>query len=859
MQTSVCIFFYLDVMFLPYRLFYKKMVTMKLIFSSIAVVVMVFSFAQNNDQQTINRKTIEANYLQGSIKIDGKIDEDIWSTAAVAEGFTEYHPHNGKEEPEGQKSFVKVLYDDSSIYIAAKLYDFDPSKIAKQLTERDDMGNDDFFGIYLNGYNDNQQSFEFIVTAAGVQFDAKVTREDGEDYTWNGIWYSGVSLDEDGWSAEMRIPFSELRFPKKEVQEWGINFFRKIQRDDKVLAWNPIDISKGSILLYDGTLQGLKDVNPPVRLFFFPYVASYVSSYDGKTKGTFTGGMDVKYGINDAFTLDMTLIPDFGQANFDNTILNLGPFEQQYAEQRSFFTEGTELFSKGGMFYSRRVGGSPSRYPELSQHETLLDYPSKVKLFNAFKVSGRTNGGLGIGVFNGVTEKMEARIFDSESLLERKEVVEPWANYNVLVLDQRFRGNSSVTLVNTSTLRNGDFRDANATGLLWDITTKSNNYNLYGYAKGSWVKDNAETKFGTNLKMGFSKVSGKNRFDINSIWIGENWDINDLGYSPQTNIASHNASYTYRILKPTEHLNKFSLQFYLNYSHRIEPFLNSKLWFNHNFSFRTKKFNSFGGGFEFTPYGEKDIYEPRTKNKYLDVPGYFDSWIWWESDTRKKVAWNIMFDYYAYDQKGRNYIAPNHYLQYRPDDKLLFVWKFNPSWSNNEIGYIGKEESEVLMGRRQRNTYENSISGQYTFNNKMALSLALRHYFTDISYRQIYTLQQDGSLLSTSSPMDEISALDGVYNSWNFDIRYSWWFAPGSQLTLMYRNAVENYENHARPSFNSNFSSLFNEPVLHNFSLRLTYFLDYNRMKGWFKNSKTNQALQPLDGPRYKNTQMNLY
>ena len=804
-------------------------------------------YSQTKETDSISRKKLATLKIDQPIKIDAVFDEEIWSKAAIADQFIEFQPENGKPESTNQKSVVKLLYDDTAIYLSAQLFDNEPDKIDKQLTERDDLSNDDFFGIFINGYNDKQQSFEFFVTAAGVQLDAKMT-SDGEDFSWNATWYSAVKITETGWNVEMKIPYSELRFPKNEVQDWGINFFRNIQRQRKKLTWNHVSNTKGNVTLYDGILTGLQGIKTPVRLSFMPYFSTYINNYQGNTTMNVNGGMDLKYGINDAFTLDLTLIPDFGQANFDNSILNLGPFEQQFAEQRSFFTEGTELFSKGDLFYSRRVGGNPSRYPETLENETVTDYPGKVKLFNAIKVSGRTKKGLGIGIFNGITEKMEATIANNDTGLSRKEVVEPWSNYNVIVLDQRFNDNSSISFVNTSTLRAGDFRDANATGLLWSISNKKNTYNYYGNIKGSWVKENGTT-FGSTGLAGFGKFSGKNRFEVNGKFVNKNWDINDLGFSTATNYAKYYTWYGYRILQPTEKFNNIYLNFNLNYDHRLEPFLFTNLRFNHNNQFTNKKFQSFGGGIEFTPIGEKDIYEPRTFGRYLNVPGYFDSWIWYESDSRKKLLFNINLDYYAYDQKGRNLVIPNIYLRYRASDKLNLTLQSNATFSNNEIGFSGSEDTDIFMGRRQRNTYENYLSGTYTFNDKMNLSLAFRHYFSDVTYKQFYLLNQDGSLNPNT---DYVANLNGTYNAWNVDLRYSWWFAPGSQITLLYRNAVDNYLNVSRMKFGENFDNLFNESMVNSFSLRITYFIDYNKAKNWFKKKNNVQSRSTTEIDRYK-------
>ena len=382
-------------------------------------------------------------------------------------------------------------------------------------------------------------------------------------------------------------------------------------------------------------------------------------------------------------------------------------------------------------------------------------------------------------------------------------------------------------------MRSGSFRDANSTGLLWNIRNKKNTYQYYGNVKGSWVMDDG-TKFGNKSQFGFGKVSGKHRFDINANFVTKNWDINDLGFSTTTNIANYNAWYGYRILQPTKRFNNIYLNNNITYSHRLDPFLFSTFRFNHNNQFTDKNFRSFGGGVEFTPFGEKDIFEPRKFGRHLNVPGYFDSWIWYESDSRKKLQFNVNIDYYAYNEKGRNKVIPSVFLRYRFNDKFNVIWQFNPVFSNNEVGFAGNDGTNIFMGRRQRNTYENSLTSQFSFNDKMTLSLAFRHYFSDVTYHQFYTLNQDGSLANT---INFSNNLNGTYNSWNVDLRYTWWFAPGSQLTLLYRNAVSNYQDVSRLTFGKNFDTLFNEPMTNNISLRLTYFLDYNRAKNWFKKS----------------------
>ncbi len=787
-------------------------------------------YSQKIEKDSIIRKKTYAVKVQNTPKIDGKLEDEAWTNAPFAKNFIERNPNNGTPEPGNLKTEVRILYDDVGIYIAAKMYDTEPNKIAKELVERDDVGNDDLFGIVINGYNDKQQGLEFIVMPTGVQFDAKMTTDNGEDNSWSAVWQSAVQIDEDGWSAEMLIPYSELRFPKKDIQIWGINLFRRVQRTKSFYDWNLVDNTKGSSLLYDGILEGIENINPPLRLSFLPYFSTYVNTYDGQTTTSVNGGMDVKYGINDAFTLDTTLIPDFGQANVDRATLNLSPFEQQFQEQRSFFTEGTELFNKGNLFYSRRVGGYPSRYPDISADEIVEEYPTEVKLLNATKISGRTNGGLGIGVFNGITERTYAKIKNTTTGSDRKELVEPLANYNVLVLDQRFRENSSVTFVNTSTLREGDFRDANVSALLLDITNKANTYNFYGNAKGSWVKD-GETHLGTELSAGFGKTSGKHRFSFETSASTKDYDIDDLGYTGGTNYLRFNGYYGYRILQPTEKFNNININANLNHSRRLETDLYGRLELNSNISFTDKKFRNYGGGVEISFTKENDFYEPRVFGRHLVLPGYFDVWMWYNSDSRKKLRYNLSVDYYAYDEKGRNTVNIEPYISYRISDQLSASWSSNINNRNNDTGFAGRDGSDIFIGRRRVNSVDNSLSAKYTLNDKMALSFSFRHYYSEVNYKQFYTLNADGTL--TNAP--DFNRDNATFNTWNIDLRYSWWFAPGSQLTLLYRNAAQNYLSYSRINFKDNFNQLFSEPMANNLSLKITYYLDYNKLKNWVK------------------------
>ncbi|MGY5846477.1 DUF5916 domain-containing protein [Salegentibacter sp. HM20] len=803
------------------------------------------SFAQEYD--SIPRKKIHIHRTTEAPKIDGSLDDEAWANAPIATNFVERMPVNGAPAADSLDTRVKIVYDDLGIYFGAQMLDPEPEKILKELTERDNIGNDDFFFILLNGYNDRQQSLQFIVTAAGVQYDAKMTNG-MEDSSWNGVWYSEVKINDTGWAAEIFIPYSELRFPKKEIQEWGLNMEREFRRTRTRYSWSPVDNTKGAFSIYDGEIHGIENIETPTRLSFQPYVSTYLDNYDGNTELNFNGGMDLKYGINNAFTLDMVLIPDFGQARFDETVLNLSAFEIQYNEQRPFFTEGTELFNKGDLFYSRRVGGTPSGRPQLNDNEEITSFPASVDLINAFKISGRTDKGLGIGIFNGITEKTYAEIKNTQTGEERRELVEPFSNYNIFVLDQRFDDNSSISLVNTNTLREGNFRDANVTGLYTSITNKKNTFNYNLSAEGSWVKEE-ELKSGYEGQAGIAKISGKHRLEANMNLRTKDYDIDDLGFTGPTNYINYFGYYGYRLLQPKGFLNNMFLNFILVHERRLQPDLYSNAVFNFNSSFTSTNFFNFGGGFEITPFGTQDIYEPRVEGRHFNIPTYYDSWLWFGTDNRKKLGINVVADWYKFDERGRGRLILDFAPRYRVSDKLTLNLGTNLILSDKEEGFVNFSNNDIIFGKRDRNTVINSLEGRYIFNNKTALNLAFRHYYSEVEYDRFFKLLNDGEL---STETNYTGQHDTTFNSWNLDLRFSWWFAPGSQLSLLYRNAIENFHGESRINLTRNFQDLFNEPQLNSLSMRLTYFLDYNRIKNWIApktEEKSNMAINKRGKP----------
>jgi len=794
-----------------------------------------------------NRKKLNATRVDSPPKIDGLLDETVWSNVPIAKDFVMMRPNNGEAEPDTHKTEVKLLYDDTAIYISALMYTPHGSKVPAEFTNRDNFGNSDFFMAMINPNDDGQNPAMFIVTASGVQLDSKVSNGNNEDYNWSAVWESSVKINDTNWVVEMKIPYRALRFANEPIQSWGMNFHRESRNNNARYTWNPIDNNQGSWTQYDGLIENFKDITPPTRLNFYPYASATTSSFEGKTDFDWSVGMDLKYGLTDNFTLDATLIPDFGQVGFDDVSLNLGPFEQQFSEQRQFFTEGTELFTKGRLFYSRRIGSSPIKSASVDENnETLIDSPEKVQMLNAIKISGRTKSGLGIGFFNAITDKTEATIQNNTTKEIRKEVINPFSNYNIMVLDQQFNQNSSVTLINTNVTRDGSFRDANVTGLLWHIEDKGSNYNVDGSFKMSNISDDEDNpNTGYTFDTSVGKQSGNWRGEIGYNLENKDFNPNDLGILFSNNEQTIYGFATYLLLKPKGIFNNYriNMRYNVNFLHTPGTYVGTNL--NLSFRAQTKKRFGFGANINYSTE-RKDFNETRQGNTngiYFKRPQRLNINHWGSSDYRKKFAVDYNWNYTFFKNNSKESYGFRISPRYRFNNQFSLIYGFRYNKTNNDQGFVNDISqddvddnatlapflNDIVFGQRDRTSYNNSISGKYSFSTKSSLSLSFRHYWGKVPYHnQFYKLDTNNGELEKSAYSDNH---DVNFNSWNLDVNYLWQFAPGSQLIAFYRNSIFNNNDNANQSFSENLENLLAESNRHTFSVRLVYFIDYNNLK----------------------------
>lgn len=808
-------------------------ITLTIILTLLSVVV----FAQ---------RSIEAFRTTERITVDGEFKEISWEKAVSSKDFVQFKPNPGIAST--QQTEVKLIYDDDAIYVAAICFD-KPEHVSKILSQRDDFNaNVDNFQILIDTYNDDQNGFDFGVSSMGVQFDSKLNAT-SESVELNMVWASAVVQNEFGWQVEMRIPYSAFRFPKAEVQNWGINFFRYISRNREESTWSPIEPGFDNWLAQSGTVTNLQGIEPPLRLAFMPYISGYMDHYPINENGkdnwsrSFNGGMDIKLGLNEAFTLDMTLVPDFGQVVFDNQVLNLSPFEIQFNENRQFFTEGTELFSKSGLFYSRRIG-IQSPYGVLStnlkENEYLSDIPSSSQLFNATKLSGRTKKGLGIGVFNALTGEQSATAINSLTGEERSLVVSPFTNFNVLVLDQNLKNNSSITFTNTNVMREGIFYDANVTGFNSKFNTKNNKLYFSGRTSLSNKFNTNSTSTGYNWGVKTGKQTGN--FVVHAGYFEESntYDPNDLGFNTNNNKRILESTLGYRIFKPFWRINQFSSSLTLSYNRLYNPNVYTSTYLMGNVFANSKKFHAAGIEFFSSITDSYDYFEPRTQGMYFTRPKWMDIGAWVSTNYQKRFALDASIGY--------TFIARDKWWEYayrisprvRLSDKIFLTYEFDQNFSFNSQGFAVAfgtplvSTAEVIFGSRDRINTTNTINFQYTLTNRMGLNFRLRHYRSSLSYDSFYNLNYDGTL--TANNLNGLDANgESVYNTnfnaFTIDFVYRWVFLPGSELNIVWKNAIFSNDKKIQESYFNNLSTMFDYAPMNSFSIKLLYWLDYQSLK----------------------------
>lgn len=788
-----------------------------------------------NAQAPTPKREIEAVRSTSAIKIDGELNDEAWKSAPLATNFVERRPQFGRQPGEHSKTDFYILYDDNAVYVAGFCHDSFRDSIATELVGRDMVGVNDLAGVLFDTYQDEINGVGFYVTVLGEQYDCKYSLGN-EDGSWNTVYETATRITDKGWTFEIMIPYSALRFSKEKVQSWGINFFRRRTKHAQDFFWNPIDPNKFGFMNQAGTWKGLQDIKAPVRLSFSPYFATYLN---GKPNGNgkkdwstiVNGGMDVKYGISKGFTLDMTLIPDFGQVQSDNLILNLSPFEQRFQENRTFFTEGIELFNKGNLFYSRRIGGTPLNYglPYDITGATVLENPLETKLVNATKISGRTAKGLGVGFFNAITKPQHALV-ETASKEQVKVETSPLANYNIMVLDQTLKNNSSVSLINTNVLREGSTYDANVTAGLFDIYDKKINWNGWGKVATSRLMGRykpGETIAGYNYELNFGKFRGPFNFEVHEFMADEKYDQNDMGYFTNPNYLNRGFATWYKFNKPKGIYNNINISLNGTWSQRYKPRAFQYLTLNLKVNSQLKSL--WNVGVYANVLSEKqDFYEPRVEGLMFKKPGSWMSGFNVNSNSAKRYALGLqLYNTLSgkYDSRTTELFVSN---RFRFNDKLTVSLSAYNEVAKNDVGFASISGTQPIFGLRKRYTSENIFNIKYNFNIKMGLTFRARHYWSKVDYQRFYNLRSDGYLEDLG--VADNSA-DNNANFFNIDMVYTWQFAQGSFINVGWKNSAQSFDENVSRKYYYNLNEMLRSPQQNSLSVKVIYFLDYATWK----------------------------
>ena len=563
------------------RLYRRSIPSMiKQLITSILILIISAS-VMTGQTEYLPKKGYEAYRVEVPPTINGVFDDEAWTQGNWAGDFVQNEPY--ADRPPSQPTEFKLAYDDMNLYIAVKALDSAPDSITNRMSRRD-HGDGDMVFVVFDSYHDLRTGFVFGVSSAGVRFDMIMSNNGrNEDLTWDPIWLAKAQVHDWGWAAEMKIPFTQLRFNKNSESVWGFEVARQIFRENELSLWHPIPRNAPGFIHAIGELDGLQEVEPRKQLDLTPYGVAALETYEAEEGNPYADGSDVKFnvgldgkiGVTNNLTLDFTINPDFGQVEADPSQVNLTAFETYFEEKRPFFIEGANITSfnvglgdgdvgNDNLFYSRRIGRRPQGYPSTDDGE-YADVPRFTRILGAAKLTGKTEKGLSVGIIEALTADTKATIDLNGT--ERKETIEPLTNYALVRVQKDFNeGNSIIGGAITSTIRKLDGTDMaylhkNATSAGVDFTQyfKDRNYslntslymsNVQGSTDAISITQQSSARYfqrpdadyveldetrtalsGVGGKIEFGKIGGNWNWQFMNVFKSPGLEINDMGFN----------------------------------------------------------------------------------------------------------------------------------------------------------------------------------------------------------------------------------------------------------------------------------------------------------------------------------------
>jgi hypothetical protein len=825
------------------------------------------------DSRSPNVSSVPATPLPAAtaIKLDGAFTEAIWEQVPAFSDFRQRDPKDGAAPTFATD--VKVAYDASNLYVAVRAHDPEPDRIVGLRTRRDTESSSDWLKVIIDSFHDRRNAFEFGVNPAGVKEDRAWSNDGNDDSGWDAVWDVAVSRDKDGWRAEFRIPFSQLRFHPSDNATFGFAVIREIGRLNETDTWPLISKSANGFVSNFGDLTGLKIGQTPKRLELVPYVVGQVNTQPAEpgnplvspndAKGTV--GVDLKYALRPGVTLTATVNPDFGQVEADPAVVNLSGFETFFSERRPFFVEGAGMFAFdldcndgncSGLFYPRRIGRAPRGFPALADGMSAR-VPQQTKILGAAKLTGRA-GRFSFGVLNATTADEQAVV--ANGTLRTRESVEPLANYSVVRARREFANQSTIGFMVTDTKRHlnpfTEFLASNAltSGLDWDLRMKKR-YAIQGYVAGSDVRgsrdaiqrlqestvhsfqrpdadhvdlDASRTSMrGAGGSVALSKIAGsKVRFTSSAGFKTPGFDINDAGFMRRADTRTMSNWIQFRNDTPTKYLRNFRWNLnqwgtWNNGGDRLDLAgnINAHWMFANNWST--------GTGFT---QGTRSFDDRATRGQ---GPGAFGNpnWSYWNylnTDDRRRVTLNNFFNKGG-DRHGSRYIGVNPGVTIRPTSFMSvgagIDWSHNvrdAQWVENTA------DGRHVFARLDQTTVSLTMRVNYTITPELSVQVYAAPFVSAGDYDRFKHLVNGRAARYEDryAPTAYEANPDFNYRSFRTTNVLRWEYKPGSALFVVWQQGREDVLDAGRFEFGRDFGGVFGAPARNVFLVKWSYWIN---------------------------------
>jgi hypothetical protein len=766
---------------------WKWILIILLVFIFLFLLDQVLALGQETDPDTV--KSITAVRANPHAKIDGILDERFWHKAPRSTGFTQYQPDEG--QPASESTFVMVAYDDEALYVAVELYDSEPDKIISRLTRRDRYAENDLVNLIIDSHHDHQTAYAFVVSVSGTQRDSYYYNDNWSDDSWDAVWESAARITDWGWTAEIRIPFHCLRFSCEENPVWGFYCSRRIARKGELSRWIYIPESASGFISHFGHIKGLKNLTAPRRLELLPYVVSYEKT-EPKSLGNLDGrdffgnfGFDLKYGITSNITLDAAFNPDFGQVEQDETVLNLSTFETWYQEKRPFFLEGFKIFETTfNLFYSRRIGKSPSGWPDNVDY--FIDRPSATTILFAGKMSGKTKRGTSIGVIEAVTQSEKAEFMHTDGY-SKKEIIEPQANYFAARIMQDVLKNSTIGVLATA-VNQKNSQPAYTGGIDWTLRFQNGDYQYKGQMVASKTGPQQDG-WGGWMKIG--KEGGEHiRGSISAEYMDLGLNLNHMGFLSRNDFKEAWAWVQYRTTKQWWIVRKTWNNLNIGAS---ENFSGVKLTRGGNFNNQIELVNfwSLGGGV-WQDYDNTYSDRETRGGPPSPIPIGRNWWVWMQTDARK--SWQIAPNFEMGDTRDGQYKSYSLWLTLLPKPNIEISG--GPGYYTGEgvsrwLTYLEDDEgnrSNDIFGEEKMKRFNMTFRATYTFTKDLTLQVYAQPFMAAVDYENFKKLvPPDGYEYVDETVYKQADEKpDFKWKSFNSNLVLRWEYRPGSTLFLVW-------------------------------------------------------------------------